>query len=278
MMKAIDSLQLQRLIDGECTVTEIQELLKSARENSSHWQAIALALLEERAWQGEVLGLVEDGCLGGSARGVARQFETGMTESIRESAVQSALVAAEKVGGNRGLPFDGDSEYLVPAGRPRFDRHSRQGWYWLTGAAAVILAALIGYRWGQETEPSGSSVAVNSPGFGPAVGEGSPASALPQITPVRHRPDYHLELSPAVGGKLQGTVPLYSLESFDQWDSSDPHSQTPLTAFTFSAQQLRDLHRQGIGVHEKLEFISGDLENGKKFLVPVRTIHFSPGH
>jgi hypothetical protein len=278
-MKSIDLLQLQRLIDGESSISEIQQLLKLAGQDSGHWQTIALALMEERALQRKWLETESGGPGSTDAQtGVSSQpikslvgtteaetSEKKWTESSPANRTEPNLLNNQTVGGGSVDPkWDSGHRAVVRK--------------WLAVAAAIALATLIGYRWGQR-QPLETLAGIDRGGFelkSSGTEDDLAANTASRITPVQHRPDYHLELSDVAGGQLRGTVPLYSLESFEQWKIDDlANNNLP---FSLSSEQLHDLHQQGIRVHEKLEFISGDLENGKKFLVPVRSIRFSPGY
>lgn len=251
-MKPVEPILLQRLIDGESTATEVESLLAAAEQNADHWKEIAIALLEDRAWQSQLECQSKE--------------VLAMIPATVSSIENQTDIASES--GRNDLPRPSSLSSSASSKR-------RVQWGWLSAAAAaVVLATLIGYGVGQNSERGPALVdgtpenqVAADPTFQPSISQ-SP------ITPVKHRPDYYLNLPATADSGLQGSVPLYHVESVDAWQ---PPHRTESYSSQLSAESLRALQRQGFDVRENVEFITGDLENGKVFVVPIRTIQFTPG-
>ncbi len=50
-MNPSDSLQIQRLVDGECDEAELRSLLLDAENQPDGWRQIATAFVEDKFWQ-----------------------------------------------------------------------------------------------------------------------------------------------------------------------------------------------------------------------------------
>ena len=99
-----------------------------------------------------------------------------------------------------------------------------------------------------------------------------PDEATPKQTLVDYRPDYHLELQDANGNPYFGSeVPLYSAANAQRAGIRlDQPSQIP-------SEFVDRVNRNGYGIRQNLNYISGRLNDGRQFVVPVRTINLSPG-
>lgn len=269
-MKPVEPLQLQRLIDGESSIAEVQSLLAAAEQNSHHWQEIALALLEDRAWQSQLQSQLQSAAEQPSTISAITQAQSGESEHVDLAVVTPGDL--NKVAGANNQRFDHQPD--APSSRPTILSRRPNRWGWLATVAAVALATIIGYRVGQHSfqlpplaEQAQSKWELSSDQTQPSVDQ-------QKITPVAHRPDYYLTLPANADSGLQGSVPMYAVDSLDQWEQRNRAQQQD---FRLSSESLRALQNQGFVVRENIQFLTGDMENGKMFIVPIRTIQFSPG-
>ena len=150
--------------------------------------------------------------------------------------------------------------------------------YWFSLAAGVLLALtaglLIGRNSGGLTDDGHSPVANKSPVSpdGQLADLQPPNEATTKQTLVDYRPDYHLELQDANGNPYFGSeVPLYSASNAQRAGIRlDQPSQIP-------SEFVDRVKRNGYGIQQNLNYISGRLNDGRQFVVPVRTINLSAG-
>lgn len=151
--------------------------------------------------------------------------------------------------------------------------------YWFSLAAGILLALTAGLLIGR------NSGVLTGEGFSPVVASNIPDSPAGQIatrqlpgeatskqTLVDFRPDYHLELQDANGNPyLDSEVPLYSAANAQKAAIRlDQLSQIP-------SEFVDRVNRNGYGIRQDLNYISGRFNDGRRFVIPIRTINLSPG-
>ena len=249
-MNPTDPLQLQRLVDGECDEAELRSLLADAAHHEDGWREIATAFVEDRLWQQQF------------CRTAAGSGETSLLGPKQALRIQPLSRQASR----------------IPDTRFRQPRSIR----WLTMAAAMLLAVSFGYLLGTDPAkpwndaPLAASHQRTLPV--PVAKQESSPTPVPKMTPASLKADYHLQLPEAAGGTnevaLDGEIPLYYVQSPDQLtliEEPEPNR------FRLSPEILVQLTDQGFQLRQDLNFISGNLKDGRSFMIPVRTINFSPG-
>lgn len=253
MKPSIDPTQLQRLVDGECTPADIRAILLAAKNDPARWEQIAVALLEDRAWQCQIQSQSDLLPLGQVTSALAQAQPT--THSTSDSLSQTN-------------PTSRRNSAVV-------ERSSFPLLTWFVMAASLFAVACLGYSIGQHRSTSNSVELAqsSSPDRPPAdrlLGDPSPRTTLASLPP-----DYRMQL-PATdrhSDRLQpsGEVPLYNIKSMDQWRELDQPQTLNLTP-----QALADLNASGIGVQKDFDVLSGEFEDGRVFLVPIRSIRLAP--
>lgn len=128
-------------------------------------------------------------------------------------------------------------------------------------AAAVLLATGIGFMIGNQQPAS------QSPSNGIADAsrdEGSLSSD--QITRVSVEPDYRMQLD----DDFNNEIPLYDASRAKELGLSLEPASIPDSLQKFATES-------GYQLDENLRYISGRMDNGNRFVVPVRRIQFIPG-
>jgi hypothetical protein len=244
-MNLIDPLQLQRLADGQLDLPAIKQLLADAQSNPQHWQMIASTMIEQQLLERSF------------------QEDTDAPDDVMETSFE-----------------------MAPAGHlNRLDSsHSSTGsgsrlWNWFAVAAGIMIAGLVGYLAGDSGDlgSAGTNIVSSSTDLAAAV-VASPNSQ--PRTPAVYQPDYHLEIPAnsqwAKSRELSptGRVPLYSVGNQEQLKQFRRHQKA---TEEFDPEMLRRLAAAGYQIKNDVELISGDLNDGEKFIVPVRTIRLIPG-
>jgi hypothetical protein len=245
-------LQIQRLIDGECNQAEIRDLLGVADQQPEQWKAIATAFVEDQIWR--------------------QQFQS--MESIPSPASSAKAHPAEAEHSDPLVKYDqrGQSSDLSAGKLFRLNGFGL--------AACVLLAAMMGYVTGQRNlqnfVPVVDAVANNSATVSP--GPDTSSSSNPRITPASLKADHHLQLVDGQGDDretiLDGEIPLYAIDSPEQLAQIQ---QPGAEDFPISPDLLKQLTGRGFRFRQDLNYISGNLKDGRQFVVPVRTINFTPG-
>ena len=147
-------------------------------------------------------------------------------------------------------------------------------------AASLAVAGLVGYLVGSdgpiatpENPASKNMIANNDPNDSPAV------------TPVTDlQPEYRMELLTPEGESMN-EVDLYRYDDLhrlvenrggDVGKGVSLRDVLPKSAFSQEAR--RRLIESGYDVNESTNFFSGRLQDGRQFVVPVRSIRFDQGH
>ncbi len=316
-----ESLQIQRLIDGEISIEEIRRLSQAAEQSPELWRVIGVTLLEDRCWQHQIgttfekLSLVDEAnrlhanrphdneavlncilnsplqsvpadvvspSMGSINHMISEPATTSVEPDIQHASPVTTGKTAEKDLGRRGK--SGDSR----VGKMR----------WLLLAASLMMAIWLGYALGQNQPPSGqlakqerwqdngawwpegpAQTRSDFSGLG-TMSAGVDRNGSPMnnpsvgIRPAVLQPERHYDLPSNSQSTLRGSVPLYSVESVEQLQSLEQAEDQRLL---FSPEQIERLSKQGIVVRQKMDLIEGNLEDGRIFVVPIRTLQFSAG-
>jgi hypothetical protein len=154
------------------------------------------------------------------------------------------------------------------------------GLSWLSLTASLLLAAAAGYLAGQGRSSPALETARNTPRASPAEDPIADAPArMPKLTHASLPADYHLQLMSPDGESVDGSVfeneiPLYHVRSREQFDWVTTKQPAPIPLTT---QELAQLSGQGMRANLKVNFVSGNLKDGRTFLIPIRTIDFAAG-
>lgn len=273
-MKSIDPLQLQRLVDGELNDSEIQSVLGDADSIPHQWRDIAIGYIENQLWckafhSGEAADSNSLNSAKSAISAVITSEQAGASDTDRSPTPASALEKHLRSSASAGRPF---------------------GFSWLIMAASLLVAGTIGYMANQianRTIPPTVADNVQPPSVddslpGPMIAQNSPSTNVPQpeITPISLKPDYHLEvpadsepLRDMVSGGAPTSVPLFRIGNRDQLKQLNEKCNSD----GLPLEVLRRLANSGYRMEQHIEFISGQLDDGQSFIVPVRTIRFVPG-
>ena len=157
-----------------------------------------------------------------------------------------------------GIPISGSLENVAREGA---SNHNNQ-WKWLFSmAAAVLVATGIGFMIGnQQTDNRIPDVGIANvaPADVPATGN--------KFTTVSHEPDYRMQLD----NDLNREIPLYNAYRAKELGLSLEPASIPESLQKFA-------RKSGYGLDENVRYISGQMDNGQRFVVPVRRIQFIPG-
>ncbi len=186
-----------------------------------------------------------------------RQFET-LDENMDPKPVKKVAVIAPKESPSQSMP-------LV-----------RQ----LAIAASVAVAGLVGYMVGSD----GPMTSTDEP-IGTNMIAKNNQPDTPSVTPVDLQPEYRMELLTPDGEAINGEVDLYRYDDLHRLvgnrggqvkDRVALSDVLPPSGFSPAARQR--LSQSGYDVNESTNYISGRLQDGRQFVVPVRSIRFDQGH
>jgi hypothetical protein len=245
------ALNLQRLVDGECSKDEVTGILREADQQPGAWKAIATAFVEDQFWR--------------------RQFQS--LESRPDAQHRNlSSVAPVGSGGTNGSLLEAES--APPRGRPRFPL------YWLTLAATCAVAATIGFTAGKGTRSGNPATYESLAQVNPSesIATEDVSSPTPRMTPASLKADHHLQLIDGQGfeqGMIpDGEIPLYAIESPEEIAHIPTAGNRVMPV---APEVLARLRQQGFRLRQDVNFISGNLRDGRRFVVPVRTLMFVPG-
>ena len=251
-MKPIDPLQLQRLVDGELDDKQVQRILIDAKAEPDHWRDIAVGFVESQTW--------------------SRAFMDEGAENV--DPVFASINSA-------GSMKPADSIESVSS-KPT-DSHHSSSFSWLVMAASLLAAATIGYMVNQIQNRNLPTVPIadndNQAITEPLIADNSVNNVQPKMTPADYRPaDYHLEVPEEHLGDLVSAgpvppVPLYTVNNAEQLNQFSQQRTPP----ALPPEVLEQLSGSGYQMEQAVSFISGRLDDGRSFVVPVRTIEFVPG-
>lgn len=235
----IDPDKLQRLIDGELSVNEVRTLLEKAEQDPSQWRTIGCAFAEDQLFQ--------------------KQFES-LTTNIDPNPTKSVKPKLAKAT---------SEESMRPGSMGLVQK--------LAIAASFAVAGLVGYLMGSDSRSPTPDRAADSTMIA------SDDSANRTLTPVDLQPEYRMELLTPDGEAINGEVDLYRYNDLHRLvgNSASDRRVTlkdvlPPSGFTPEARKR--LSNSGYDVNESTDYMSGRLQDGRQFVVPVRSIRFDQGH
>jgi hypothetical protein len=268
-MKPIDPLQLQRLVDGELDFQHVQQLLVEAETTPEQWKEIAVGFVENQTWN--------------------QAFQS-------RGQIPAAQPSVETI--KREL--DSDTKQLSLSAATAVSPNDRSSHSWWVMAASLLAAASIGYLISQiqTRDFSGSSVAQLTTGSSshpddPGSNSDSKSNGGSELAAnldnqfIQADPskitqaDYHLEVpldeqnSFEVAGQST-SVPLYQVDNAQQLQQLNLIARQRHTP-AISAEMLKRLTGSGYRMVQEVDYVSGRLEDGRSFVVPVRTIRFAVG-
>lgn len=147
----------------------------------------------------------------------------------------------------------------------------------LVTAACFALAGLVGYLIGNDSRTQSSDMPSNTNMIA------SDDTVAPAMTPVDLKPEYRMQLLTADGESVDGEVDLYRYNDLNQIVGNDDSDRQVtwkdiLPASGFSPQARQRLSQSGYEINESNNYMSGRLQDGRQFVVPVRSIRFDQGH
>jgi hypothetical protein len=153
-------LQIQRLVDGELSRSEIQQLLQTANSQPDVWRELAVAFVEDRIFASE-----------------SRRFSQSEGRVLEPAASPAAIPPAAG-----GMPGSANQ-------RPSAWRNTG---LWLAAAAMMICAAglgfLVGRDQGSNVQATGPNLIANSPQPRPEAAENLAAPYTFQLVDNQGRP------------------------------------------------------------------------------------------
>ena len=175
-MSRIEPILLQRLIDGELDVSNVQSLLKDADHEPAMWKEIATAFIEDRLWQNSFVDDLID--------------ERPDAKSVTSTSTDVAVNLSKPVMTNR---FN-------------FAK-------WLSMAAAVLIACSLGYLIGNSGVLN-STIDLSTIDHSTnrnAVADGG-TSVGAKTNDAFYKPDYRMQLEQPGFAGLDHEIPLYKSE------------------------------------------------------------------
>ena len=145
-------------------------------------------------------------------------------------------------------------------------------------AASVAVAGLIGYLVGTD----GSVGETNAPTNITNLVASNEATETDQVNPATLEPEYRMELLTPDGETLN-EVDLYRYDDLHQLVSHGNDNRRVtlrdiLPDSGVSPEVRRRFSQSGFDINESTNFMSGRLQDGRQFVVPVRSIRFDQGH
>ncbi len=271
-MKPIEELQLQRLVDGELSPLQVQQMLTDAKVSPNQWQEIAVGFVENQIWnrafENDVHTMNSNASEPNSTVGSLLKKGSVASEAKRVAPIQSGT-RESKLESNRATGFS-----------------------WLVMAASLIVAATIGYMLNQIQSRSlpGSSIAdTHSIESNPLLAANSEPResdpGLSNVDPIDHsqitQADYHLEVPQEKIGELDVAGPVAQVPLISVRNARDLRNLNLLnerqSSPAISQEVLDRLAGFGYRLQQDVEFMSGRLNDGRSFVVPVRTMRFVSG-
>jgi len=230
-----DSGTIQRLVDGELDPSEVRKLVDFAEVQPQHWRTIAMTFIEDQQFRDSFVNF----------------------DSNDQSAPSKPTVTTVK----------STSPIKTSSG---FNFSTLQ---LLATAAAIAVAATIGFMVGDNNEPI---VAQQTNNDGPAMIASAPQDSSPSpLTPAEFEPEFSMELVNVDGEPVGSEVDLYRMQDLQQLtgqrdgEAFSFKQVLPDSGFTDVARDR--LSRSGYVIDEDTRYVSGQLEDGRAFVVPVRS-------
>ncbi|MEM7453587.1 MAG: hypothetical protein AAF456_04450 [Planctomycetota bacterium] len=238
-MKRLEQLHLQRLIDGRLDDREISEIVRDAQDHPELWQQIGSAFVEDRVFRTAIGLFGEEPLQNSSPVELAKKSDPPAAQTNRLRAGSALAIAASLL-------------VALTAGLVA-------GWYMNRGTNETRLAAP------SPENRADEMLADNSP-------DNDQLTATPQMNQVVDvQPDYHLQLQNADGNEmLTSEVPLYTFNNAKRIGYTFDQNNLPDEAYSIAVNS-------GYGLDERIDYMSGVLSDGRRFIVPIRTLKLSHG-
>ncbi len=244
-----DETLVQRLIDGELDPATVRSLLQHAEDNPADWKQIAMAFVEDQQFRQSFVDF----------------------DLAQESPETSECAAATITPGHSAA--SASSPWLLHA---------------LSIAAVIAVAVTIGFILTEKTPIASPPETVHRANAETdPIGAGTPSIAAtdpvshPELTLAQLKPEYQMELPSGSGG---GVVDLYRFNDLQRLLAGKDNPtggfsiEQVLPNSAFSQQDRDRLLRSGYSVEEQTRFVSGRLEDGRPFVVPLRSIRLNASH
>jgi len=247
-------IEFQRLVDGELNHDQRAELLRGFGEDVRAWRSLALSLLEEQQWSREI------------ATTSKPSFSSPLAE---HSSIETALSLGFEtphdvaIDSSSQLPNSGTgigSVSLSPNRAPR-------SWNWMSALAASLLFAfgLFGGSWmrsrqGLTGASDGSSEVATTQGKGGRTQfNQNPNDQFASPTRLKY----------SGIDQQEREIPLVDSREFDP--------QIVMAKEAYDAARLRQqFKRRGYHVDVQPEYYTGNLDDGRKVIVPVQNVSLKP--
>lgn len=302
-MNSIDPITLQRLVDGELDLPQVQQLIKEVDVSPDQWRDIATAMIEDRLWQQAVR--VQD-----PANSVSSDDDLATVMLSATGINPATLRDEENHPARENLSYDSptrDHSANSPSQKSISQSPARTNWMLI--AASLLVAVGFGYVVGGPLNfgssnaglalkdyedlapPTGSadSIAENSASNRSLIDNPTLANGrIPRhqvdpnqskITPAVYQPDYHLQvpddnqlLSTENVGPVD-PVPLFAVRNADQLRR---FQQQQRDHWKLSPEMMQRMSNRGFRMQQDIEFITGKVNDDHSFVVPIRTIRFVP--
>lgn len=247
-MNESDRMQVQRLVDGELNRQQTRGLLQQAETDAGLYRQIALAMVEQQVLVREMNAL--EGLGGRTGVGCGN----GSTVLSADSP-PVVPVHGSRSGGTSGIWSRGPFGQL-----PAF----------LATAAALLLMTWVGYRIGQAGLGGGSGSGGAVSGTGLASGQVAPLLIQPrseQDAWERYAP-YRMQMVSNEGGTLE-EIPVMPISMAREMGLQYDPAPIP-------EDLQRRFNRQGYRVQPEIQYISGQMPDGRQVVVPVQKNRVTP--
>jgi hypothetical protein len=257
---------LQKLVDGELDNDQIRSLLRDADKlgGDSHpgdWKQMAVAFAENQLIQ--------------------RSFGDFNSASAVSSPIADDVNIKDSSRSHQSTAADTGSRTVLMA---------------LLAASLLIGAALLLHNFSpgsSPTLPPGFAFETVSDSPDTVADLGAQQKRLPPFneqTLMALAPDHQLnpdQLPATFGRKGQPQVPLYDAKRFDRRQLSQLRNHDNaakrawfdqvIPAERVGDQMVADYEKAGVLVDQEIEFLSGRLDDGRSYMIPYRTVRFTPG-
>ena len=144
-------------------------------------------------------------------------------------------------------------------------------------AASLAVAGLVGFMVGSDGPTFDGPTSTNN------MIADNDSAGTPGVTSVDLEPEYRMELLTPDGEAVDGEVDLYRYNDLHQLvhrDNVDGKVSLSdlLPPSEFSEEARQRLSQSGYEINESTNYMSGRLQDGRQFVVPVRSIRFDQAH
>lgn len=265
-MSQFDAITLQRLIDGELDLEQVQGLLQVAEADPESWKTIAVAMIEDQLWE----------------RSMRQHMAVlKLDETLPSTDAPQAPKDATQT--DPQIPSTNAKTGPVLGGSFKFPNR------WFMAAILIasigigfVLAQLFGQSGGANLSRMANTSAKQASHAAAYLAANLSAPTQPKSTVsavAEYKPEFHLEfpsgsqLSEAGVGP-RNPVPVFRVSNADQLRQ---YRQKQEQRQPVPREFYQQLQREGYQVEENIEFVSGNLDNQRSFIVPVRRVRLLPG-